>query len=101
VNAGRDIALSGDRVSSSGLLAAKGRLDVNAGELTNGGTAQGSDVTLKGQTVTNSGTLQSAGSLALSAGTLAQRGTLSAKAMRTSRRSRPCVTTAACWLTAR
>jgi adhesin HecA-like repeat protein len=62
VNAGRDIALSGDRVSSSGLLAAKGRLDVNAGELTNGGTAQGSDVTLKGQTVTNSGTLQSAGS---------------------------------------
>ncbi len=79
VNAGRDIALSGDRVSSSGLLAAKGRLDVSAGELTNGGTAQGSDVTLKGQTVTNSGTLQSAGSLALSAGTLAQRGTLSAK----------------------
>lgn len=79
VNAGRDIALSGDRVSSSGLLAAKGRLDVNAGDLTNGGTAQGSDVTLKGQTVTNSGTLQSAGNLALSAGTLAQRGTLSAK----------------------
>ncbi|BDS23438.1 hemagglutinin-like protein [Enterobacter asburiae] len=79
VNAGRDIALSGDRVSSSGLLAAKGRLDVSAGDLTNGGTAQGSDVTLKGQTVTNSGTLQSAGSLTLSAGTLAQRGTLSAK----------------------
>ncbi|MEG5749899.1 hypothetical protein, partial [Enterobacter asburiae] len=50
-----------------------------AGELTNGGTAQGSDVTLKGQTVTNNGTLQSAGNLALSAGTLAQRGTLSAK----------------------
>jgi adhesin HecA-like repeat protein len=44
---------------------------VNAGELTNGGTAQGNDVTLKGQTVTNSGTLQSAGNLALSAGTLA------------------------------
>ena len=79
VNAGRDIALSGDRVSSSGQLAAKGRLDVNAGELTNGGTAQGNDVTLKGQTVTNSGTLQSAGNLALSAGTLEQRGTLSAK----------------------
>ncbi|MHA2900583.1 hemagglutinin repeat-containing protein [Enterobacter sp. H2G27] len=79
VNAGRDIALSGNRVSSSGQLAAKGRLDVNAGELTNGGTAQGNDVTLKGQTVTNSGTLQSAGNLALSAGTLEQRGTLSAK----------------------
>lgn len=79
VNAGRDIALSGDRVSSSGQLAAKGRLDVNAEELTNGGTAQGNDVTLKGQTVTNSGTLQSAGNLALSAGTLEQRGTLSAK----------------------
>ncbi|WP_375542347.1 hemagglutinin repeat-containing protein [Enterobacter cloacae complex sp. 2021EL-01169] len=79
VNAGRDIALSGDRVSSSGQLAAKGHLDVNAGELTNGGTVQGNDVTLKGQTVTNSGTLQSAGNLALSAGTLEQRGTLSAK----------------------
>ncbi|QBN08508.1 filamentous hemagglutinin N-terminal domain-containing protein [Enterobacter cloacae complex sp.] len=79
VNAGRDIALSGDRVSSSGQLAAKGRLDVNAGELTNGGTAQGNDVTLKGQTVTNSGTLQSAGNLALSVDTLEQRGTLSAK----------------------
>lgn len=79
VNAGRDIALSGNRVSSSGQLAAKGRLDVNAEELTNGGTAQGNDVTLKGQTVTNSGTLQSAGNLALSAGTLEQRGTLSAK----------------------
>ena len=79
VNAGRDIALSGDRVSSSGLLAAKGHLDVNAGELTNDGTAQGNDVTLKGQTVTNNATLQSAGNLALSAGTLEQRGTLSAK----------------------
>ena len=79
VNAGRDIALSGDRVSTSGQLAAKGHLDVNAGELTNGGTVQGNDVTLKGQTVTNSGTLQSAGNLALSAGTLEQRGTLSAK----------------------
>lgn len=79
VNAGRDIALSGDRVSSSGQLAAKGHLDVNAGELTNGGTVQGNDVTLKGQTVTNSGTLQSAGNLALSVGTLEQRGTLSAK----------------------
>ncbi|MFZ5326041.1 member of ShlA/HecA/FhaA exoprotein family, partial [Enterobacter roggenkampii] len=56
VNAGRDIALSGDRVSSSGQLAAKGHLNVNAGELTNGGTVQGNDVTLKGQTVTNSGT---------------------------------------------
>ncbi|MFL7889478.1 contact-dependent inhibition toxin CdiA [Enterobacter pseudoroggenkampii] len=79
VNAGRDVALSGDRVSSGGQLAAKGHLDVNAGELTNGGTAQGSDVTLRGQTVTNNGTLQSAGNLALSAGTLEQRGTLSAK----------------------
>ncbi|WP_288449826.1 contact-dependent inhibition toxin CdiA [uncultured Enterobacter sp.] len=79
VNAGRDIALSGDRVSSSGQLAAKGHLDVNAGELTNGGTVQGNDVTLKGQTVTNSGTLQSAGNLALSVDTLEQRGTLSAK----------------------
>lgn len=79
VNAGRDIALSGDRVSTSGQLAAKGHLDVNAGELTNGGTVQGNDVTLKGQTVTNSGTLQSAGNLALSVGTLEQRGTLSAK----------------------
>ncbi|HFI2179515.1 contact-dependent inhibition toxin CdiA [Enterobacter roggenkampii] len=79
VNAGRDIALSGDRVSSSGQLAAKGHLDVNAGELTNGGTVQGNDVTLKGQMITNSGTLQSAGNLALSAGTLEQRGTLSAK----------------------
>ncbi|WP_113771518.1 contact-dependent inhibition toxin CdiA [Enterobacter sp. FB] len=79
VNAGRDIALSGDRVSSSGQLAAKGHLDVSAGELTNGGTVQGNDVTLKGQTVTNSGTLQSAGNLALSVGTLEQRGTLSAK----------------------
>jgi len=79
VNAGRDVALSGDRVSSSGQLAAKGHLDVNAGDLTNGGTAQGSDVTLRGQTVTNNGTLQSAGNLALSAGTLEQRGTLSAK----------------------
>nr|WP_262349019.1 hemagglutinin repeat-containing protein [Enterobacter asburiae] len=79
VNAGRDIALSGDRVSNSGQLAAKGHLDVNAGDLTNGGTAQGNDVTLKGQTVTNNGTLQSAGNLALSAGTLEQRGTLSAK----------------------
>ncbi|MCM7571386.1 polymorphic toxin type 25 domain-containing protein [Enterobacter roggenkampii] len=79
VNAGRDIALSGDRVSSSGQLAAKAHLDVNAGELTNGGTVQGNDVTLKGQTVTNSGTLQSAGNLALSVGTLEQRGTLSAK----------------------
>ncbi|WJW94771.1 hemagglutinin repeat-containing protein [Enterobacter pseudoroggenkampii] len=79
VNAGRDVALSGDRVSSSGQLAAKGRLDVNAGDLTNGGTAQGNDVTLRGQTVTNNGTLQSAGNLALSAGTLEQRGTLSAK----------------------
>ncbi|WP_414455846.1 contact-dependent inhibition toxin CdiA [Enterobacter quasiroggenkampii] len=79
VNAGRDIALSGDRVSNIGQLAAKGHLDVNAGELTNGGTVQGNDVTLKGQTVTNSGTLQSAGNLALSAGTLEQRGTLSAK----------------------
>ena len=79
VNAGRDIALSGDRVSSSGQLAAKGHLDVSAGELTNGGTVQGNDVTLKGQTVTNSGTLQSAGNLALSVDTLEQRGTLSAK----------------------
>ncbi|MCK6906791.1 hemagglutinin repeat-containing protein [Enterobacter roggenkampii] len=79
VNAGRDIALSGDRVSSSGQLVAKGHLDVNAGDLTNGGTAQGNDVTVKGQTVTNNGTLQSAGNLALSAGTLEQRGTLSAK----------------------
>ena len=79
VNAGRDIALSGDRVSTSGQLAAKGHLDVSAGELTNGGTVQGNDVTLKGQTVTNSGTLQSAGNLALSVGTLEQRGTLSAK----------------------
>ncbi|QLC80744.1 hypothetical protein ED5_0045 [Enterobacter roggenkampii] len=79
VNAGRDIALSGDRVSSSGQLAAKGHLDVNAGELTNGGTVQGNGVTLKGQTVTNSGTLQSAGNLALSVDTLEQRGTLSAK----------------------
>ena len=79
VNAGRDIALSGDRVSSSGQLAAKGHLDVNAGELTNGGTVQGNDVTLKGQTVTNSGTLLSAGNLALSVDTLEQRGTLSAK----------------------
>ncbi|MEH3826743.1 contact-dependent inhibition toxin CdiA [Enterobacter roggenkampii] len=79
VNAGRDIALSGDRVSTSGQLAAKGHLDVNAGELTNGGTVQGNDVTLKGQTVTNSGTLQSAGNLALSVDTLEQRGTLSAK----------------------
>lgn len=79
VNAGRDVALSGDRVSSSGQLAAKGHLDVNAGDLTNGGTAQGNDVTLRGQTVTNNGTLQSAGNLALSAGTLEQRGTLSAK----------------------
>ncbi|WP_239007013.1 MULTISPECIES: contact-dependent inhibition toxin CdiA [Enterobacter cloacae complex] len=79
VNAGRDIALSGNRVSTSGQLAAKGHLDVNAGELTNGGTVQGNDVTLKGQTVTNSGTLQSAGNLALSVGTLEQRGTLSAK----------------------
>ncbi|UOY70822.1 contact-dependent inhibition toxin CdiA [Enterobacter ludwigii] len=79
VNAGRDIALSGDTVSNSGQLAAKGRLDVNAGDLTNGGTVQGNDVTLKGQTVTNSGTLQSAGNLALSAGNLEQRGTLSAK----------------------
>ena len=79
VNAGRDIALSGNRVSNSGQLAAKGHLDVNASELTNGGTVQGNDVTLKGQTITNSGTLQSAGNLALSAGTLEQRGTLSAK----------------------
>ncbi|MCM7170093.1 member of ShlA/HecA/FhaA exoprotein family, partial [Enterobacter quasiroggenkampii] len=63
VNAGRDIALSGNRVSNSGQLAAKGHLDVNAGELTNGGMVQGNDVTLKGQTVTNSGTLQSAGNL--------------------------------------
>lgn len=79
VNAGRDIVLSGNRVSNSGQLAAKGHLDVNASELTNGGTVQGNDVTLKGQTITNSGTLQSAGNLALSAGTLEQRGTLSAK----------------------
>ncbi|MFZ5262114.1 contact-dependent inhibition toxin CdiA [Enterobacter roggenkampii] len=79
VNTGRDIALSGDRVSNSGQLAAKGHLDVNAGELTNGGTVQGNGVTLKGQTVTNSGTLQSAGNLALSVDTLEQRGTLSAK----------------------
>ncbi|WP_262796978.1 contact-dependent inhibition toxin CdiA [Enterobacter quasiroggenkampii] len=79
VNAGRAIVLSGNRVSNSGQLAAKGHLDVNASELTNGGTVQGNDVTLKGQTITNSGTLQSAGNLALSAGTLEQRGTLSAK----------------------
>lgn len=79
VNAGRDIALSGDRVSNGGQLAAKGHLDVNVGDLTNGGTAQGNDVTLKGQTVTNNGTLQSGGNLTLSAGSLTQRGTLSAK----------------------
>ncbi|MCU6162915.1 hemagglutinin repeat-containing protein [Enterobacter bugandensis] len=79
VNAGRDAALSGDRVSNGGQLAAKGHLDVNARDLTNGGTVQGNDITLLGQTVTNNGTLQSAGTLALNADTLEQQGTLSAK----------------------
>lgn len=79
VNAGRDAALSGDRVSNGGLLAARGHLDVNARDLTNGGTVQGNDITLLGQTVTNNGTLQSAGTLALNADTLEQQGTLSAK----------------------
>lgn len=79
VNAGRDAVLSGDTVSNGGQLAAKGHLDVNARDLTNGGTVQGNDITLLGQTVTNSGTLQSAGTLALNAGTLEQQGTLSAK----------------------
>ena len=79
VNAGRDAALSGDRVSNGGQLAAKGHLDVNARDLTNGGTVQGNDITLLGQTVTNNGTLQSAGTLALNADILEQQGTLSAK----------------------
>ncbi|MBV8043051.1 filamentous hemagglutinin N-terminal domain-containing protein, partial [Pluralibacter sp.] len=79
LNVGRNFSLNADRATNGGQLVAKGRMDLNAGSLSNSGTLQGNDVAVKAETLSNRGSLQSGGALNVNVNRLTQQGSLSAK----------------------
>jgi len=79
VSVGRNFSLNADRATNGGQLVAKGRMDLNAGSLSNSGTLQGNDVVVKAETLSNRGSLQSGGALNVNVNRLTQQGSLSAK----------------------